>query len=68
MGDEGWLVEARLLALLNPAQPLPFFPRMHLRLSLVRLIIILAVVLATGASHLFSEAECVPFLRHCEAG
>lgn len=60
MVGESHLVEARLLALLDPAHPLPFFPLKHLGLSFVWLLIILTVSLAPGAGHLPSVAECAP--------
>ena len=61
MGGESHVVEARLLALLDPARPLPTFLPKHLGLSLMWLLIVLTVLLAPGASHLPSAAECAPY-------
>ncbi len=61
MAGESHLVEARLLALLDPSRPLPFFPLKHLGLSLAWLLIVVTVILAPDAGHLPSFAECAPY-------
>lgn len=58
--SEGHIVEARLLALLDPSHPIPFFPLKHLGGSLVWLLILLTVILAPAAGHLPSFSECAP--------
>lgn len=60
MTGEGHIVEARLLALLDLSQPIPFFPLKHLGISLVWLLVVLMVVLAPAAGHLPSFTECAP--------
>ncbi len=55
-------MEARLLALLNPARPLPLFPMKRLGLSLVWLLLLLVVAFAPAAGHIPSFSECaVPY-------
>ena len=61
MAGEGHLVEARLLALLDPTRPLPTLHLKRLGQSLTWLLIVLTVLLAPGASHLPSVAECAPY-------
>jgi Zn-dependent protease with chaperone function len=58
--SEGNTVETRLLALLNPSQPIPFFATKHLGLSLLWLLILLTIVFAPAAGHVPSLSECAP--------
>ena len=51
-------MEARLLALLNPARPLPLFPMKRLGLSLLWLLVFLVIAFAPAAGHLPSFSEC----------
>ncbi len=52
------ITETRLLALLDPAHPLPYLPMKHLGLSLLWLLVFAAVLFAPAAGHMPSVAEC----------
>ena len=52
------VTEARLLALLDPAHPLPLLSMKHLGLSLLWLLVFAAVLLAPAAGHMPSFTEC----------
>lgn len=56
--SERHVTETRLLTLLDPARPLPFFPLRRLGLSLLWLMIFLAVAFTPAAEHVPSLTEC----------
>lgn len=57
------LTEARLLALLDPRQPVPLFTPKHLGASMLLLLILLAIAFAPAAGHAPSLAECAPLAQ-----
>ncbi|MEK7785372.1 MAG: M56 family metallopeptidase [Chloroflexota bacterium] len=52
------ITETRLLALLDPARPLPALPMKHLSISLLWSLIFIAVIAMPAAGHMPSFAEC----------
>lgn len=51
-------IETRLLALLDPARPLPALPMKHLSISLLWPLIFMVVIVMPAAGHMPSFAEC----------
>ena len=60
IADNPALIEARLLALLNPERQVSWFTVQHVGLSLGWLLLLLAAAVSPTAEHLPSLTECVP--------